>query len=95
MENEAIRNINEKCRPCVEDMQNHSGYYWLKRAKKLWDAINHGKGRFGKLSLEVRKKMLIDIEINSIGYSPTLEDDKSKFTERFKEIFGKEYKLLR
>ena len=91
MEKTATENIDEKGKDATQDMISHSGKYWTKRQINLYHAINSGKGRYAKMSLQTRKNMLVSMENKDLGRSPTLEHDAKQFREQYKEIFGKEY----
>ena len=82
------------CERCTDNTLGNyrkQGLYWLKSQAGLHRAVSSGKGRYGKLSPQQRKALLIRIETKSLGTSPTLEHDKLKFKEWFKETFDREY----
>ena len=81
----------KECYSALEDMQNKSGSYWIKRQHNLYYAIKNKKGRFAEISETARVKMMEDIEINVFGVSKILEQRKQYFLRWFRNTFGYKY----
>jgi len=84
----------KECYSALEDMQNKSGSYWIKRQHNLYYAIKNKKGRFAEISETARVKMMEDIEINVFGVSKILEQRKQYFLMWFRNTFGRNYNKI-